>query len=176
MKKSLLMVLLLAVISLAGITNVYAMTEDELRAKGNQTFDINGTPADIPASYIKLFNDYLDTFEVSEADCEYIAGQIDYLYGVAVAKNITNVVDLRKKAYAEVREVAANVTANTKATVTVNGNGVVTVSRYDDPSKVFAKIEGNTVAKNTGSVNLLYVAGIITLLGAGLLVYRVKKA
>ncbi len=180
MKKNLFVILLLAVVTLAGVTNVYAMSEADLKAKASQDYYVNGVKADVPANYIKLLNDYLDAFNVSEADCQYIADQIDYLYSVAQTKNITNAKEMRQKAYAEVKTVASNVSANTKVKVTVEGNGVVDLKYYDDPSKTFRKIQftenGEIIAKNTGSVSLLYVAGVVSLLGAGLLVYRIRKA
>ena len=176
MIKKLFATLLVAAVAFMSTINVYAMSESELLAKAKQTYTVNGKTAVVPAEYIKTLEDYLNSFAVTEADCQYLANKIDELYTIAQAKDITTVEEFRQKAYSEAKTIAADITANTKMAVTLKGNGTVTVSRYDDKNTVFVELTGTTVAKNTGSASLLYVAGIITVLGASALVYKVRKA
>ena len=170
--KKFFLVVALAVVSLFGITNVYAMSESELRAKVNSSYTINGKTITIPGEYIKQFNDYLDSFNVSSADCDVIAGQIDYLKQVAKNKNVSSFSEFVKVAETEIRASASLITASTGVKVTIGNDGTVTVYKYNS-DQVFTKLRSGKIV-NTGIYNLLYIALGLSLLGAGLFAIKVK--
>lgn len=173
MKKIFLVIV--AVFTLFSTKNVLAMTEAELTAKVKATYDINGHQLSVPTKYINLYDDYVNQYELTSADCQYIADQIDMLVSAARNNGVTSIKDLQTKCAEELRTACANVSANTGVKATVLANGKVSVSKYNNPNEVFAII-GVNVATNTGPASLVYIAGMITLIGAGLLVYKIKKA
>lgn len=173
MKKLGLMIV--AVIAFIATKNVYAMTEAELTAKVKATYDINGHALKVPEKYVNLYEDYVDQYELTSEDCQYIADQIDMLVAAAKKNGVTSVNQLDDKCAEELRTACANVSAHTGVKATLLSDGRVSVSKYNNPNEVFAII-GVNIATNTGSTALVYIAGIISLIGASLLVYKVKKA
>lgn len=167
--------ILAAVIVLFSTKNVFAMTEAELTTKVKATYDINGNQLKVPEKYVNLYDDYVSQYELTSADCQYIADQIDMLVAAARKNGVTSIKELSTKCAEELRQACANVSANTGVKATVLSDGRVSVSKYNNPNEVFAII-GVHIATNTGSTNLIYIAGLITLLGASLLVYKIKKA
>ena len=173
MKKFGLMII--AIIALFSTKNVFAMTEAELTSKVKATYDINGHKLKVPTKYVNLYDDYVSEYELTGEDCQYIADQIDMIVEAARRNGVTSVKELETKCAEELRKACANVSANTGVKATLLSDGRVSVSKYNNPNEVFAII-GVHIATNTGSTGLVYVAGLITLLGASLLVYKVKKA
>ncbi len=174
MKKKICLVII-ALIALFTTKNVFAMTEAELTAKVKATYDINGHQLKVPTKYVNLYDDYVSEFELSSSDCQYIADQIDMLVEAARRNGVTSIKEIETKCAEELRKACANVSANTGVKATILADGRVSVSKYNNPNEVFA-IVGVHIATNTGSTGLVYVAGLITLLGASLLVYKIKKA
>ena len=166
---------IIALIALFSTKNVFAMTEAELTAKVKATYDINGHQLKVPQKYVNLYDDYVSQYELTSADCQYIADQIDMIVAAARKNGVTSVSELSTKCAEELRQACANVSANTGIKATVLSDGRVSVSKYNNPNEVFAII-GVHIATNTGTPNLVYIAGLITLLGASLLVYKIKKA
>lgn len=175
MKKSLFSILVLAAVAIMSVTNVSAMTEAELRTHVKSSYTVGNTTVTVPAEYIKQFEDYLDAFEISSGDCQYIADQLDYLRGVAQRNRVKSASEFEQRCAGDIKDVVAKVSANTGVHATVLSNGKLQVSKYNKPNETFV-VAGTHIATNTGSASLLYVAGIITALGATLLVFRVRKA
>lgn len=175
MKKSLFGILVLVAVAFMSVTNVSAMTEAELRTHVKSSYTVNGTTVTVPAEYIKQFEDYLDAFEISAEDCQFIADQLDYLRGVAQANGVKSASEFERKCAAEIKAAVSRVSANTGVKATVLSNGKLQVSKYNKPNETFVVV-GTNIATNTGSASLLYIAGIITAIGATLLVFRVRKA
>lgn len=172
-KKILLMIMVIATVF--SITPVLAMTEGELTSKVKATYDINGHKLSVPTKYLNLYDDYVSQFDISSEDCQYIADQIDILVAAARKKNVTSVKDFMEKCSDEIVTACANVSANTGVKATVLADGRVSVSKYNQPNEVFA-IVGSHLVVNTGNLSLVFIAGTITLIGAGLLVFKIRKA
>ena len=173
MKKILLVIV--ALVAMLGARNVYALSEADLTAKVHASYDVNGKTLTIPTKYVNMYDDYVSQYELSGEDCQYIADQIDKLLAAARTNGVTSVEELDDKCKAELRQACADVSANTGVKATILSDGRVSVSKYNNKNEVFGIIDVN-IATNTGSANILYIAGIIALIGAGLLVYKVKKA
>ena len=175
-KKALLIVVLSLSIMFCGVLSVSAMSENDLMTKIKTPVEVNnGSSLTVPQYYINLAEDYFDQFDVSSKDCDYIAKEMDKLIKLAKKDNITSWEEFGNKYTDEIKKACANVSANTGIKVTVLSNGKVSVSKYNNPNEVFAIVNAHLL-KNTGSANILYIAGIITLLGAGIFVTKVKKA
>lgn len=177
MKKGLMVVVAVfaAVFMFTGVKNVSAMTENDLRTKVNAGATINGNTITVPTRYLNLFNDYLDQYELTDSDCQYISDQIDVLIDAARNNGVTSFADMETKCASQIRQACANVSANTGVKATVLSNGNVSVSKYQLPNEVFAVV-GTHLAVNTGTASLLFIAGIITLIGVCLLVNKARKA
>ena len=167
--------LLAALIVLLSTKNVFAMTEAELTTKVKATYDINGNQLKVPEKYVNLYDDYVSQYELTSADCQYIADQIDMIVAAARKNGVTSIKELSTKCAEELRQACANVSANTGVKATVLSDGRVSVSKYNNPNEVFAII-GVHIATNTSTPSIVYIAGLITLIGASLLVYKIKKA
>ena len=155
--------------------NVFAMTEDELTAKVKATYDINGNMLKVPTKYVNMYEDYVSQYELSSEDCQYIANQIDKIVAAMRTNGVTNVKEIDKKCKQELKQACADVSANTGVKATVLSDGRVSVSKYNNNQEVFGIIDVN-LATNTGSTNILYIVGIITLIGIGLVTIEIKKA
>lgn len=174
-KKGLFAVILAIAVMFASVVDVFAMSETELMNKFKTPIDVNGTELKIPQYYLNLAEDYFDQFKVSEKDCQYVADEMDKLIKLAKQDGITTWDEFAKKHPEEIRQACANVSANTGIKATVLSNGKVSISKYNKPNEVFAIINVN-ILKNTGSAKVIYIAGILALIGAGLLVFQVRKA
>jgi len=155
--------------------NVFAMTEEELTAKVKATYDINGNMLKVPTKYVNMYEDYVSQYDLTSEDCQYIADQIDKIAAAMRTNGVTNVKEIDKKCKKELRQACADVSANTGVKATVLSDGRVSVSKYNNSKEVFGIVDVN-LATNTGSVNILYIAGIITLIGIGLVTFEIKKA
>ncbi len=175
MKKSLIAILVIAAVLFAGTFNVQAMEENDLKTKVEATYDINGYSLRLPSDVIKQFEDYLSQFEISAEDCQYVSDQMDILIKAARTKGVKSLTDFQKKCASEIRTACANVSANTGIKATVLSDGRVSVSKYNKPDEIFTILRTN-IATNTGLINLFVIAGIISALGASLLVFKVRKA
>ncbi len=164
---------LLVVVAFMGIANVYAMSEEDLKTKVSGTFNVNGVNLTIPSSYIKQLGDYLDEFEVSEEDCQYVSDQVDILLNAAKTKGVKSRDDFRKKCQEEIKTACANVSANTKIKATILSDGSVSISKYGSNEEYTRLLN---VIQNTGSAKILLIAGIISALGACLLVFKLRRA
>ena len=174
MKKKILLGIV-ALVALFCTKNVFAMTEAELTAKVKASYEVNGKTLKVPENYVNMYDDYVSQYELSSEDCQYIANQIDKLLAAARANGVKSVDELDDKCKAELRQACADVSANTGIKATILSDGRVSVSKYNNKNEVFGII-GVNIATNTGSANIIYIAGVIALIGAGLLVFKVKKA
>ena len=174
MKKKILLMMVLTLITMFAV-NVHAMTEEELTAKVTATYTVNGKDFKMPTEYLNMYKDYISQFDLSSSDCQYLSDQIDVLEKCAKNNSVTSIKDFQKKCNNEIIKACENVSANTGIKATVLSNGKVSVSKYNKPNEVFAIVDTSLVT-NTGSANILYIAGTIALLGAGLLVFKIKKA
>jgi hypothetical protein len=174
MKKKLLLGLV-ALVAFFCTKNAFAMTEAELTAKVKATYNINGNNLTVPQKYVNMYEDYVSQYELTSEDCQYVADQIDKLVAAAKANGVTKIEDLDNKCKSELRQACADVSANTGVKATILSDGRVSVSKYNNKNEVFGIVDVN-IATNTGSANILYIAGVIALIGAGLLVFKVKKA
>ena len=174
MKKKILLGIV-ALLAFLCTKNVFALSEAELTAKVHASYDVNGETLTIPTKYVNMYDDYVSQYELSSEDCQYIADQIDILLAAARSNGVTKIEEIDDKCKAELRQACADVSANTGVKATILSDGRVSVSKYNNKDEVFGIIDVN-IATNTGSANILYIAGVIALIGAGLLVFKVKKA
>ncbi len=172
--KKILFVSLLAALFFTTV-NVSAMTEAELRKKFDETVTINGKKYGVTAGDKKLAGDYLDKYELSGDDCDYIANKINEAKAIISTEGQENFYKLSESTKTKLKKLVSDVTANTSVKATVTSGAVVILN---DDGSTFAEV--TTLVKQTGSENsnIAIIAGvsfIITLVGACLVVKQVKN-
>ena len=75
MKKA-LYVLALSIFLLVG-TNVSAMTKQDLKAKLTDTYTVGGKQVSAPANIVTEIERYLNKYDLSSKDCDYISKKFD---------------------------------------------------------------------------------------------------
>ena len=157
-----------------GIGSASAMSEKDLRNKIGDSFKVNGKIISIPETYLNQLDNYLAEFELSSADCDYISSQLDALLSDARAKDVSSFDELYKSCSPTIKSMAANISANTGVKITVLSNGKLQVNKYNS-NQVWGILDTKVIT-NTNSINFLYIAGAITLIGLILFAVKVKRA
>ena len=175
MKK--LLVLSFAVLSfLVGVKTTYAMTEQELKTKLSKTYTINGAEFKVDSDNLVLLQRYLDAYDVSSADAQYIADRVDEAVAIIQRSGKTNINDLSASTKNELKALVEKVSANTSVKATVTKGSIVIYK--PDGSGVFAEV--TKLVKQTGNNvdSMAIVAGVsfaIVLAGASFVVVRRLK-
>ena len=168
-----LLVILVALF--VGLVSVNAMTESELEAKLTKRYTVNGLIWEATDSQKVLIKRYLDQYDVSSADADYIASKLDA--AITVIKN-SGVKELKKLSKADKDKIiayVADVSANTsvKAAI-VKGYLEVYVPGTNE---IFAKEEINPkngdVVQTSSSLTIA-IAGVVSVLGIAVAVKKLK--
>lgn len=157
-----------------GVAGVKAMSESQLLAKFTATYEINGYNFQLTDGDKNLARRYLDLYEVSEKDCDYIAGKIDQAVSEMRKSGVKDFSDfgkLPKSLKNVLKQLVLDVAANTSVKATVK-NGKVVI--FNPDGTVFAEI--SKLVKNTSSnLNIIAsVALLVTAVGTVLIVRNVK--
>ena len=172
MKK--LLSVLIAVALFAGITNVSAMSENELKNKLTATYSINGNKVSLSTSDKVLAERYLNVEDVSESDADYIAKKIDEAVSIVrkSGEDARSFKDLSKATRTKLKALVADISANTSVKASVSEGSVLI---YGSDGKLFAEVTG--LVKQTGAnYTVAIIASIITILGAALVLVEAKRA
>ncbi len=175
MKKTLFAVVTAAVV-LFGATNVHAMTEDQLREKLSGTFEVNGKEVRVPEEYLLQMENYLDKYDLSDNDANYISDKIDEAIS-SVKSGAKSFSELTSAERQKMVSIVADIREHTsvKATLTDSVNGAKLVIYEADGVTPFAVIEDKI--KETGVNNsITLIASAISVLGLAFVVKKVAKA
>lgn len=169
MKKVYLMLLVLFV----GIFNVFAATESDLLAKLSAGYVVDGETVKASDYQISEAKRYLNKYEVSETDCDFIIAKIDEIYELAKADKAKSFTELSSANKTKAVAIVAEIKEKTSVKATLTKDGVLTIYESDGKT-IFAQIKDKDVTKQTGSNNLVFVAlGIVSVVG---IAYVAKKA
>lgn len=172
--KKIMFTLLTVLLMFAGTLNISAMSESDLYAKLSATYDINGYKFSLSDGDKVLAKKYLDSYEVSSEDADYIATKIDEVVSEMRKSGVTDFSDFSKlpsSLKSKLRKLVEDVAANTSVNATVKKGFVVV---YSPDGKVFAEI--GKLVKDTGlDINIIAtLALIVVVVGAVVLVKNVK--
>lgn len=171
MKK--ILVALFAIMLFLGITNVKATTEDELKEKIKNGYVVNKTEVKPTVYQINEMERYLNKYEISDADCTFIAEKMDEIYEMAKVDNAKTFTDLSKSSKTKAVAIVAEISNKTSVKATLTSDGVLTIFESDGKT-VFCKIIDKHLTKQTGVSNyVLAFAGFASVFGVA---YIVKKA
>ncbi|MBR1416420.1 MAG: hypothetical protein IJ572_01210 [Bacilli bacterium] len=169
MKKSIILVL--AVFLLFGI-NAKAMTKSDLEAKLTSSYTINGVVFSANDSQKAQIRRYLAQNDISESDCDFIALEVDKAIQVIDESNAKSFSTMSQAYKNKLSQIAAEISKNTSVKVTLASNG--TLSVYNIDGTLFTKI--SSTIKNTSNLEVLYIAGAISAVGALYFANKVRKA
>jgi len=167
--------LFVLVFTLCGILNVKAMSESKLLEKFNATYDINGSKYSLRDGDKVLAKRYLDLYNVSSSDCDYIAGKIDEAVNAmrnSGVKDFSNFSKLPSSLKKTLKQYVLDVAEHTSVKATVKKGAVVI---YNPDGTVFAEV--NSLVKPTSSaMNVVSMTALFVSVIGGILLVRNVKA
>lgn len=138
----LVLVMLFAVVAVKAA----GKTEDDLYKALTQTITINGVEVTVSEATKNHIKSYLNQFEVSAEDCEYIINKINTAISILKSEGKTDFSKLSADAKAQLKALVVDIHDNTTVNATVT-NGAVVV--YDNTGDVFFEV--TDLVKQTGS-------------------------
>lgn len=169
MKKGFLVALVVTL--MMSVTNVSAMTKDELKTKLTKEYTINGATFKASASDVAQIERYLEQNNVSEADADKISAKVDEAVSIIEAGNATKLEELTTTEKDKLIGLLSDISNTTSVKVTVN-KGVITVYNIDGTE--FTKI--TDMIKQTGAnYTIVIIAGVISILGFLVIANKMKK-
>ena len=168
-------IVLLFVALFIGMLSVNAMTESELEEKLTKGYTANGVTFQATDSQKVELKRYLDQYDVSSADCDYIASKLDEAIAIVKASGVKDLYKLSRADKDKIIALLADVSANTsvKAAI-VKGYLVVYVP---DTNEVFSKDQifpKNGDIAQTSSGLTIAIAGVISVLGVAVALRKLK--
>ena len=174
MKKLLLVI---ALVLAFGVTKTYAITESELYSKLTQKYEVNGVTFEATDSQKTLIERYLDQYEVSSADADYIVSKLEEAFNVLKESGKTSFYDLSSSDKQDVIALVADVSSSTSLDCAIVDGELVVYVPNTSKAEVFYDAPVNPIAQ-TDSTSTMVIAGLglVSLLGIGLALYKVKNA
>ena len=168
--------LFLFVAVLLTTVSVNAMSKDELKDKLTKSYTINGVTYKLSNGNANTVKSYLEQNEVSEADCDYIASQVDKAVEIIKNANVSDLSKLSTSSKNELKALVNNVGANTKVPVSIN-NGKLFVGYVDEPTKAFYndKVNVKTDVKYTNGNLVITIASVVAIIGIATIAVKAKK-
>ncbi len=165
--KKLVLGFLAVVMLFAIVPSVNAMTEEQLKEKMEKTYNINGTDFKISNDMKVMLERYLDEYNVTSNDADYISNKIDEAINILKKYGTADVNKLPAAAKSELVSLVEDISAHTSVKATVK-NGKLVINRPDGKG-VFAEFD--KLVKQTGNETntIAIIAGVsfvIVLAGA----------
>ena len=171
MKK--ILVTLFTLATFFGIVNVKAMSESDLRTKMANGYVVDETSVKPSEYQLSEIDRYLNKYEVSEEDCDFIASKMDEIYELAKADKAKSFTELSSASKTKAVSIVAEISSKTSVKASLTKNGILTIYESDGKN-VFAQIIDKHMVKQTGSNNIIFVAlSIVSVFG---IAYVAKKA
>ena len=173
MKKIVMMLLAVALV-FSGVRPVSALTEREVLDKLEKSYTINGQVFQISPSLKKLAEDYAAKYVISDDDLKVLDEKIDEAIKIVKDAKVTKIEDLSAAAKKELKDLVADVKANTSINVTYEDGTLVV---YTPEGKVFDKVTALVKQTGTESNTIAILAGVsfvVMLAGAFVVVRKVR--
>ena len=153
--------------------NVKAMTESELKNKIASGYEVNGEVIKPSEYQLQELDRYLNKYEISAADADFISSKIDEIINIATSSKVKTFTELSSSDKSKIVAIVAEISNKTSVKVTLTNNGVLTIYESDGKTP-FTEIKDKDITKQTGTNNvLLIVASVISVCG---ICYVAKKA
>jgi len=174
MKKILLII---ALVFAFGVTNAYAISESELYSKLTEEHKVNGVTFKANDAQKNLIKQYLDQYEVSSSDADYIVTKLEETFNILKNSGKKSFYDLSSTDKNKIISIAANVSTNTSLDCAIVDGEFIVYVPGTNKGEVFYASSVNPIAQTDSSSTLIIAGlGIVSLLGIGLALHKVKNA
>ena len=174
--KKLSALVLAGVLFFVGLVSVSAMSEADLKAKFEETLTLNGEKYGLETGILTLVERYMNEYDVSAADADYIATRIDQAKSIIESDGHPVFADFSQANKEDLRDLVLEIKANTSVRCGVTKNSVIVYE--SDGTTVFAEV--TRLVKQTGSessnIALMSSISLIIVLVGTLLVFKQAKA
>lgn len=175
MKKIVMMLLTVALV-FSAVRPVSALTNREVLDNLEKTYTINGHQFQITPALKKIAEDYVKEYgdKITEKDLQTINDKIGEAVKIIENAKVTKIEDLSAAAKKELKDLVADVKANTSINVTY-ANGALVV--YTPEGEVFEKVTDLVKQTGTETNTIAILAGVsfvVMLAGAFVTVRKVR--
>ncbi len=158
-----------------GIISVNAMTESELEAKLTKSYTINGATFKASDSQKVLIKRYLDQYEVTNNEADYISNKIDEAKNILQASGKGSFNNLSRADKDKIIALCTDISSNTSVKVTINkGKLVVYVPGTNDIFYSAPVNPANGDVVQTSDTLTVAIAGVISVLGIAIAVRKIR--
>ncbi len=167
--KKLIALVLVGFLFFAGVNSVSAMSEADLKAKFEETLTLNGDKYGLSSGVIVLVERYLNEYEVSAEDADYIAERIDKAKGIIEKDGHAKFADFSEDTKKQLKTLVDEIDRKTSVSARCTKGSVIV---EDKDGKTFAEV--TELVKQTGSETstialMSSISLIIVLAGTALL-------
>lgn len=169
--------LLLVITAFFTSYNVNAMTESELKAKITKSYTIDGEEIKITASQIAELDRYLNKYDLSSDDCDFISSKIDEAVAIAQAGKAKSFTELTSEEVAKMIAIVSEVNEKTSVKANLTKGGKLTIYEQDG-STPFTIItdKDNGIKDTNNNYFIIVIASAISLLGVIVITKKVSGA
>ena len=152
------------------------MTENELKAKLTQIYTINGQTIQASASQKVEIERYLNKYEISSEDADYIASKIDEAVQIAKDAKAPSFTDLTTTERNKIIALVSDVSEKTSVKVTLANDGKLTIYEEDGKTPFTEIKDKDNGIKQTGDNKMIIViASVVSVLGTFYIARKVSK-
>lgn len=162
MKK--MFVVLVAVV-LMGVTNVDAMTIENLKAKLTASYPMSHMTVKASPSQANLIDRYFRECTVTEAQADIIAEEFDKALQVIREANVSSYKQLSRASRQKLINIANEITSRTGIKIVLRMNGEFEIYKPNGELFYSGKMTDDDIIKQTGSNDIVLLSGGISLLG-----------
>ena len=141
------------------VSNAKAMTKSESIEKLTKTYVIDGEEIKISEAQKVEVERYLDKYELTSEEADYIAGKVDEVVAIAQESKAKSFSDLTSAEVDKIVSIVSNVSENTKVNATLTKGGKLTI--YEDEKIISVKeiqyIDGQFICSGD-NLNVNYYA------------------
>lgn len=157
--------------------NVNAMTESELKAKITKAYVVDGQEVKITASQVTELERYLNKYELSAEDCDYISNKIDEAVTIAQNGKAKSFTELTSEEVAQMIAIVSDVSENTAVKATLTKGGKLTIYEQDGTTPFTIITDKDNGIQNTNNnYFIIVIASAISLLGVIVITKKVAGA
>ena len=167
--------LLLAALLFVGLLKVDALSEAKLKEALTQTITINGTEWSVDGSTKAAIERYLNQYDVSEADADYINERINTAISIIKSEGQTDFSKLSASAKNKLKALVVEISDHTSVKATVTNGSVVVLTPSGDTFYEVDHLVKQTGSSMTTTAIVTAVSFVIVAAGACLVVKQVKE-
>ena len=157
---------MIAVFAFGSLVNVNAMTEESLKEKLTQAYTINGEVVQANDSQVVEIERYLNKYEISSEDADYIAAKIDETVKIAQDAKASSFTELTTSERNQIIALIIDISNKTSVKVTLANDGKLTVYEEDGKTPFTVITDKDNGIKQTDSNKMfIVVASIISVFG-----------